>query len=211
MTTPSATTERTYHHGDLRNALIKAGVEIMIAEGIEALTLRKVADHVGVSRTAPYRHFESKDALVSLITQQSFQQLGETIIHAKQAAGDISLDRFYAGGLAYAQFAVQCRSRYFLMFGNNLDRTEHPELVHTGLETFKILVDSMIELQADGTLKTADPVEQAFVIWSSLHGVVHLYLDDKLIMFENLNFEGRIRMVLDNLLNGLVNSPEQTH
>lgn len=203
MTEMSTTTDRTYHHGDLRNALISAAVDIMTDEGIEALTLRKVADHVGVSRTAPYRHFDSKDALVALIAEESFRQLGEAVIKAKEAAGDIPLERFYAGGFAYAHFAVACRSRYFLMFGNNLDRAAYPQLVSTGLETFKILADSIRELQQNGTLKKDDPVEQAFVIWSSLHGVVHLYLDDKLLMFENFSFDQTIKMVLDNLLNGL--------
>src|SRR5215212_4914161 len=73
---PSQATKR-YHHGDLRNALIRAGQELLAQEGIAGLDMRKVARAAGVSHAAPYRHFADKQALLAAIAEDGFYQLAE--------------------------------------------------------------------------------------------------------------------------------------
>src|SRR5258708_1624307 len=70
---------KSYHHGDLRNALIQAGLELLAEGGAEALDLRKVARRAGVSHAAPYRHFADKQALIVAITEEGFHWLAERI------------------------------------------------------------------------------------------------------------------------------------
>ena len=66
---------KKYHHGDLKNALIKAGVEILVKEGVSGLSLRKVAQRAGVSHSAPYSHFTDKQSLIAAISTEGFTQL----------------------------------------------------------------------------------------------------------------------------------------
>ena len=82
-------TTKRYHHGDLRDALIRAGLEILENEDAHALSLRKVARQAGVSHAAPYRHFEDKNSLLSAIATQGFQLLSA----AMQAGIDAHMRR----------------------------------------------------------------------------------------------------------------------
>jgi AcrR family transcriptional regulator len=70
---------KSYHHGDLRNALIQAGLELLAEGGVQELDLRKVARRAGVSHAAPYRHFADKQALIAAITEEGFRLLAEQI------------------------------------------------------------------------------------------------------------------------------------
>ena len=65
----------TYHHGDLKNALIQAGIEILSIEGVKGLSLRRVAKRAGVSHAAPYAHFKDKQALVAAISTEGYKKL----------------------------------------------------------------------------------------------------------------------------------------
>ena len=73
--------KKSYHHGDLKNALIKAGIEILAQEGVGELSLRKVAQKAGVSHTAPYAHFTDKQALIAAISTEGFR-----LLHGQVAA-----------------------------------------------------------------------------------------------------------------------------
>ena len=73
------TKKKTYHHGDLKNALIRAGVDILAKDGVTGLSLRKVALKAGVSHSAPYAHFADKQALIAAISTEGFRQLYERV------------------------------------------------------------------------------------------------------------------------------------
>ncbi|HRF96152.1 MAG TPA: helix-turn-helix domain-containing protein, partial [Aggregatilineales bacterium] len=73
------TTKNTYHHGDLRNALLVGATEMLAQEGVHGLSLRQVAKHIGVSHNAPYQHFPDKEALIAAIAEQGFIRLGEAM------------------------------------------------------------------------------------------------------------------------------------
>src|SRR5262252_4702602 len=77
-----------YHHGNLRAALIEGGLELIERKGIDALTLREIGKQLGVSRTAPYKHFKDKAALLSAISEAGFIEVGNTIEEARQSAPD---------------------------------------------------------------------------------------------------------------------------
>ena len=94
-----------YHHGNLRRALIDAGLALIDREGATALSLRAVAQRVGVSAAAPYRHFPSREALLAAVAEEGFRLLGKELQHAIDAESDPAR-RLAESGLAYVQYAA---------------------------------------------------------------------------------------------------------
>src|SRR5258708_15858992 len=91
---------KSYHHGDLRNALIQAGLELLSEGGAQELDLRKVARRAGVSHAAPYRHFADKQALIAAINEEGFHWLADRIQATFPELPDEPFDQFLAVALA---------------------------------------------------------------------------------------------------------------
>jgi len=98
--------KKTYHHGDLKNALIEAGADILSNEGVSALSLRKVAQKAGVSHAAPYAHFADKQALIAAISTEGYKQLYEQIAQVAEQYRSDPLRRLVESSWAYVQFAL---------------------------------------------------------------------------------------------------------
>ena len=168
---------RPYHHGDLRQALVEAAVDLLRQGGVEALTLRAVARAAGVSHTAPYRHFADRRALVAGVAQEAFERMGESIGRAVQE-GERGLPALRRGMAAYVQFAQEHPSEYRVMFGAELaSRDDLPELNEAALGAFGILRDGIARLQQGGALGEDDPGLMAITAWATLHGLAMLALD----------------------------------
>src|SRR5512137_1178135 len=97
---------KSYHHGDLKNALIKAGIEILSKEGVGALSLRKVAQKAGVSHAAPYAHFADKQALIAAISTEGYKKLYDQIAQVAEQYRSDPLRRLVEVCWAYVQFAL---------------------------------------------------------------------------------------------------------
>src|SRR5579871_5249220 len=110
---------KPYHHGDLRHALIQAGLEMLSEGGAAALDLRKVARKAGVSHAAPYRHFADKQALVAAINEEGFRQLAERVQSTLQAAPDDAFEQLQGVARAYVLFAGERIIRGRLQCGLN--------------------------------------------------------------------------------------------
>ncbi len=98
--------KRTYHHGNLRTALVAAALKELAAEGIEKFSLRNVARRAGVTAPAVYRHFDDKDALLAAVAGECAERLGTAILAAEAAAPADPLERFREIGIALVRFAV---------------------------------------------------------------------------------------------------------
>jgi AcrR family transcriptional regulator len=169
-----------YHHGSLRRALIDEALRTIDKLGAEALTLRGVGDALGVSRTALYRHFSDKQALVAAVAGEGFRTLRLALVDAWEK-NDRGQAGFEAMGDAYLQFAVAHPSHYRVMFGRFVDSGVHdPELIEEGEGAFRALVDALIELQREGLARADDPVLQARFVWSVTHGIAMLVIDGRL-------------------------------
>ena len=183
--------QRSYHHGDLRNACLRSALELLEEGGLEAVTLRAVAERTGVSRSAPYRHFATKRALLAAAAAPGFRRLHDAIAAARDTAGDDPQTRLTAGCGAYARFGAGHPHLYRLMFagdfcegplfGNRtpVEESEFPELIEAGNDAFDSLVEGLEEAQAQGALRPRDPRAQAVAVWSMIHGVMSLYLDNR--------------------------------
>ncbi len=166
-----------YHHGDLRPALIQAALRTIQRDGVGALTLRGVGDDLGVSRTALYRHFADKAALVRAVAAEGVVALRGSLLDAWDGAGRGQAG-FEAMGVAYVRFAVANPSYYRVMFGGFLDRASpDAELGSAGAAAFQALVDALQALQREGLVRADDPLQLARFVWAVVHGVAMLVID----------------------------------
>ena len=169
-----------YHHGDLRRALIDQALRIIDREGVEGLTLRAVGEALSVSRTALYRHFSDKQALVAAVASEGFRTLRLALISAWEHEGRRQAG-FQAMGEAYLQFAVTHPAHYRVMFGRFVEScVRDPEFVREAEAAFQALVDALVAQQHEGLVRRDDPVTLARFVWSVVHGVAMLTIDGQL-------------------------------
>lgn len=169
-------TER-YHHGDLPRAMLSEAVRTIQRRGIDSLTLRSVGEKLGVSRTALYRHFANKEALLGAVAAEGFRRLRQELFDAWDRGGR-GRAGFEAMGAAYIHFAVRHPSHYRVMFGGALARGDAalpPQ--DQSADAFGVLVDALVELQAGGIASTHEAHQLALFVWSVVHGVAMLALD----------------------------------
>ena len=160
---------KTYHHGDLREALIQAALQEVELGGPEAISIKALAKQLGVSQPAPYRHFADRDALLQAVTAEAFRQFNVIMREAIEASEEGSkLSRFAQAALA---FGLQRHGIYRLMFASRTMACapEGSELHTAAMDTLALLIESF-EAPAVGLLRE----RQALKIWAGLHGIVML-------------------------------------
>ena len=171
---------RPYHHGNLRRGLLDEALTTIRAHGVEGLTLREIGARLGVSRTALYRHFADKRALLAAVATEGFRTLRERLVSAWEEGGR---DRaaFEAMGVAYVRFALENPSHYRVMFGGFVDpKTSEPELATEAAGAFLALADALTALQREGVMRSEDAVTMARFVWSVVHGLSMLGIDGQL-------------------------------
>jgi AcrR family transcriptional regulator len=191
----------SYHHGDLRAALLEAAARLLRTGGADALTLRALAEAVGVSRTAPYRHFKDKSALLVAVAAEGFERL-RTRLHAvnEQSAGGLAL--FEEMGWAYVRFATENPGHYRLMYGREaIARREVPALQRAADATYDELVALIEGGQAAGVLRPGDAGALAYVAWATVHGLASLLVDGQMEAPDDV--ERLARLTARTLLEGL--------
>ncbi len=168
----------SYHHGDLRQALLEAALVILKTQDIQSLSLRGVARQAGVSHTAPYRHFADKAALLAAVAEEGFIEFGQYLKDAVTEAKAEPIAALQGTGEAYVRYALEHPTHFRLMFSHFPDTpTPDSSLPSTAKGTFQILVDIIASGQATGAFKTGDPEELALGRWALVHGLAMLILD----------------------------------
>lgn len=152
----------TYHHGDLRSALLRATAEVLEKQGLEAITLRDVARRAGVSHNAPYRHFTDRNALLAALAEDGFRDLGKAL----EGKPGIRM------GEAYVRFGLAHPARFRLMFGGSLQLRDHPALRDASDFAYQALLRAVRARQ-----EVPDPEIAAAAAWSLVHGLANLLLD----------------------------------
>ncbi|MEP7288152.1 MAG: TetR/AcrR family transcriptional regulator [Chloroflexota bacterium] len=177
---------KPYHHGDLRNTLIQAGLEMLSEGGAAALDLRKIARKVGVSHSAPYRHFADKQALLAAINEEGFLRLAERIEAALKEAPNDPLEQLQAIATTYMQFAVDNPWLMREMFsGLTIDRESFPSLYNASKAVYHYYVQ-VVELgQQQGSIIEGDARALAGVLKSLLHGVAMLTIENQMPPFSD--------------------------
>ncbi|MDF5758888.1 TetR/AcrR family transcriptional regulator [Spongiactinospora sp. TRM90649] len=191
-----------YHHGELRNALLDAAEELVREQGSVGWSLREASARVGVSPSAAYHHFASRDALVGALSARVRARLGERMSDAAARAHDAGADAhrgLVAAGRAYVRWAMEdlAVARLTLGFGG-LDAAE------TGVPHPHDVIDAELDrLVAIGALDAARREGADFVVWAAVHGLAGLLADGLLILdgpeAADLQTERLMRAVLTGL------------
>lgn len=177
---PQRKRRNTYHHGNLRQALVDQAVQTIRAHGVEAVTLRDVGGQLRVSRTALYRHFADKQALLAAVATEGFRTFRIALSRAWEGAGR-GRAGFLAQGRAYIRFALENPSHYRVMFGGEVSKDDREsELGREGEAAFRVLVDALLELQQQGLVRPGDVLPLALFVWASVHGTAMLAIGGQL-------------------------------
>jgi AcrR family transcriptional regulator len=188
---------RAYHHGDLANTLMDRALAHITNDGVQKLSLRALAREVGVSATAPYRHFPSKRCLLAALATRGFRQLERRVRAGAAQAGALAgheespgsdpspallETRLMAAGEAYVQFAVDEPTTYHLMFGSVIDDfSEYEMLQEAASEAFaavREILDDMLRAGLGGGL---DIHLLGGTIWGGVHGIASLVISNKAV------------------------------
>jgi AcrR family transcriptional regulator len=198
-----------YQHGDLRPALIKAGLKLLSEGGVNALSLRAAAELAGVSHAAPYRHFRDKHALVSAIAEEGFRLLTRHMRDEMSRADQTDvLARLQASAFGYVSFAVEHPAYFRTIFGGavcGVGQEPAPSLLEAGDEAYHVLRDTVAQGIAEGLLRAGDPEQLSLAAWSLVHGLGMLIIEGQL---RNLPSDaGHVRALTEGvttlLMNGL--------
>jgi AcrR family transcriptional regulator len=166
----------SYHHGNLRRALIDATLGLIAEKGMKALTIREVARMAGVSHAAPYRHFSDKEDLLCAVAIEGFDMVIADTKQRFDACGGDVLKQFQESGLAYIDFAATQPSHYRVMFSAGEHRLRE-DLKQRARQAFSILYDCIVSGQNKKLIRQGDPFEQAMAAWSLVHGHAMLIID----------------------------------
>jgi AcrR family transcriptional regulator len=192
---------RPYHHGNLRRALLDEALATIRTEGVAGLTLREIGARLGVSRTALYRHFADKRALLTAVATEGFRTLRQQLATAWQEGGG-GRAAFQAMGVAYICFSVANPSHYRVMFGSFVNPEDQElELATEAAGAFQVLVDALAALQRNGVVRGENTELMARFVWSVVHGVAMLGIDGQLR--EPGSIEALMQYALERLRTGI--------
>lgn len=175
MTSPRPQKKLSYHHGDLKRALLVAAVPLLEAKGAEGLTLREVAAAVGVTHAAAYRHFEDKTALLAEIAESGFRDLARRLSRSVARANSDAASKMRGFAEAYVAFAMARPAVYGVMFGPRLNESgRFPSLEEAITELVTILVAEIKRGQLEGAIRPGRKRDIGLSIWVFAHGYVEL-------------------------------------
>lgn len=195
------TKRSTYHHGDLRAALIQAADEIIAEEGIEAFSLRAAAQRAGVSPAAPAHHFGSAKGLLTEVALLAFERVGRYIEEAGHS-DDVVTD-MRALGLAFVTFAVDHPGHFRLMFRNDLVNRSDPRYPEMSIKPGMRLALAIAAYHGkpEIDLNRFEDAADIFCALSTLHGLAHLILAEKTApFFENASSRDFLEKELPKVL-----------
>ena len=162
-----------YHHGDLANALIAAALDAVEQNGPDAVSLRDIAQTLGVSRAAPYRHFADRDALLAAVAARGFEDLNVGYEAALAAEGD-GREKLRAAGRVYLDFARRRPGLFRLMFESDFLGRDRPPAVLIGPadKAYHLLWRAMEAACPDADERTIKA--RTITVWSTIYGYIAL-------------------------------------
>jgi AcrR family transcriptional regulator len=167
--------ENTYHHGDLKNALIEAGVEILTETGLGGLSLRKVAKRAGVSHAAPYAHFKDKQALVAAIATAGHARIYAEINQILTANPGDPLRQLVLTALAYLDFSQAEPDLFRITFSGAIEKEQdYPDLVEMAHKNFDLLREITARGRAAGLFQRGPDDLLAQSLWGAVYGLISL-------------------------------------
>ncbi|MEO4001606.1 TetR/AcrR family transcriptional regulator [Mesorhizobium sp. CAU 1732] len=198
----------TYHHGDLRRALLKAAEDELAEKGPEGFTLRGCAKRAGVSHAAPAHHFGDTTGLLSALAGEGYQRFHAAIEARMDASPDQTPEgRMVAAGLGYVAFARANPALFGLMFSSRKPDYGNPALEKAASAAFDQLVDSVAAFHGDDPLSSRKGRQQVAAIWSVVHGLSDLLLSQRLKLLAQQG-DDELEQDLTGILRALISPKE---
>jgi AcrR family transcriptional regulator len=202
----------TYRHGDLRRALLDAGIELARSGGPEAVTLRAATRRVGVVPNAAYRHFSGQRDLLHAVRSAALSAIAVSM-EAELSAIDPELSPAAAAkaslravGAGYLRFARAEPGLFRTAFGTAPppNKTANPEQAgNTGLDPFQLLSSALDRMQEAGVLAPARRPGAEYLAWSAVHGLAMLVIDGPLRVMDDRQVDAIVPALLAMVENGL--------
>jgi len=193
-----------YHHGNLKEEFINISMEFIENNDVDKLTLKILSDATGTSRSAIYKHFKNKDALIETIIQKGFDKFDlETTPYLKDDTKTL-IDKFYLTGKLYLKFAKHNPNLYRLLFGKRYAhiREDTLSIKDEDCSGFASLQKTVEDGQKQGLLKQNDSYKQSIVIWATLHGLSSLIIDGFMDVDEV--YDEVYNTLFETLLSGMI-------
>jgi AcrR family transcriptional regulator len=200
--------KRPYHHGNLKQALLDAALELIRTKGAEAFTLREAARLAGVSHSASYRHFRDKNDLLAAVATEGYNRLTEEMVTATEP-GKTAYERFRLTANGFIQFALRNPDHFKVIF-DAPQRYEYPETNEAGERAFGTLIRRVEECQAAGILQQGNSRMLALMFLGVAIGIAKLAITGRLPFSEASQVVAFDAMVKDALSRGLAPEPQAT-
>jgi AcrR family transcriptional regulator len=176
MADPDPEPRKSYHHGNLREALVAATLNLIEERGPLGFTLAEAARVAGVSTAAPYRHFRGRDELIEEVARQGFVMFADRLERAWNDGRPSALSAFMAMGRAYLDFARDNPGYYIAMFESGVAIAGNAELAHAADRAMSVLVRGAERLAGHLPADRRPPATMvANHVWAFSHGVVELF------------------------------------
>lgn len=178
MSTRQEPATKAYHHGDLRRRLVEEAILMLREGGLASLSLRRLAERVGVSQTALYHHFQDKQGLLCAMGEEGISRF-DAALRQDESSGQAPEVRFEHFVTAYVRFALAYPELYELMFGRTTWKGgTTASFEHAARSSFRSYAEMVASLQQSGQLSSdLNALRLAQVLWGTLHGLCCMHND----------------------------------
>jgi len=169
---------KPYHHGNLRESLLKTAIDLIAEVGPAGFNLRELARRTGVSHNAPYRHFRDKNELLATVAAEGFRELNDAMLEGA-ASESTGIGKLKRSGYEYVAFALRRPEHFAAMFDAPAIDND-PACMEAGAAAFGTLAGFIALCEQEGQLPSGGSEYRALLAWTLVHGIAKLAVANRL-------------------------------